>query len=271
MSNFANHSYGETYMEDYLEINRRGWDARTRIHLNSRFYDVPGFLGGNSSLNCIELAAIGDDVTGKSLLHLQCHFGLDTLSWARLGASVTGLDLSCQAIEQATALTRQTGLEASFVCADVYRAQQVLQRQFDIVFSSYGALCWLPDLDLWAQTVQSCLKPGGIFYLAEFHPVQGLLAGYRYFHTREPDIEEEGSYTENAGDSCERFMSWSHSLADVIGSLLRAGLQLIEFKEFDFSPYNCFEGLEEVAEGCFQMRHGGQTVPMVYSIKALKP
>ncbi|MCF1427434.1 MAG: class I SAM-dependent methyltransferase [Shewanella sp.] len=258
-------------MEEYLEINRKGWDARTRIHLDSSFYDVPGFLAGKSSLNEIELDALGDEVKDKSLLHLQCHFGLDTLSWARLGAEVTGLDLSTEAVNQAREMASKAGLAAEFVCADVYSARQELQHEFDIVFSSYGVLCWLPDLDKWAQTIATSLKPGGTFLLAEFHPVQALLEGYSYFNQPEPDMQQEATYTENAGADSELLATWFHSVSEVINALLKAGLQLVEFKEYDFSPYNCFEGLVDAGDGKYMMKHGEQAVPLVYRIRAVRP
>ncbi|MFB2669950.1 class I SAM-dependent methyltransferase [Shewanella xiamenensis] len=253
---------------DYLTTNKTAWDARTRVHLTSDFYDVAGFLRGNSSLREIELSEL--DVAGKSLLHLQCHFGLDTLSWARMGAKVIGVDLSEVAIAEARKLAQQTQLSAEFICSDVYSVVGKVEPQ-DIVFTSYGAIVWLPDLTLWAQTIAACLKPGGQFYMAEFHPAQQLFDGYSYFNRGVPDIEQEGTYTENAGDEQHTLMCWSHSLSEVINALLQAGLELAFFHEFAFSPYNCFAGLEAQADGRYVLKHQGQQVPLVYSISARKP
>jgi SAM-dependent methyltransferase len=253
---------------DYLAINRTAWDARTRVHLDSTFYDVPGFLAGKSSLKEIELAEL--EVAGKRLLHLQCHFGLDSLSWARLGAEVTGVDLSPLAIAEAQKLARQTGLQAEFICADVLAIPDGLPR-FDIVYTSYGAIVWLPDLQRWAETIAACLTPGGEFYMAEFHPAQAMLDGYSYFHHSEPEVELGGTYTENAADDSQMMITWPHSLADVVTALLQAGLRLAFLHEFPYSPYDCFEGLVEAEPGRFCLQHQGHRVPLVFSLKAVKP
>ncbi|MGP1782892.1 class I SAM-dependent methyltransferase, partial [Shewanella frigidimarina] len=144
---------------DYLSVNQQGWDRRVQTHVTSAFYDVAGFLAGKSSLQEIELANL--EVKGKNLLHLQCHFGLDTLSWARMGANVTGVDLSPAAITQAQSLAEQTKLNAQFICSDVYSVTESISQQFDLVFTSYGAIVWLPDLDKWAQIIASKLVAGG--------------------------------------------------------------------------------------------------------------
>ena len=170
-------------MTDYLSINQQAWNERTDIHFTSQFYDVEGFLAGNSTLHDIELNQIGE-VQNKSLLHLQCHFGLDTLSWARLGAKVTGVDLSSTAIEKAKQLADKAALAAQFICSDVYGFGEQCQQQFDIVYTSYGVLCWLPSMDKWAETVAKCLKPGGKIHLVEFHPFLDIKFGYDYFINR---------------------------------------------------------------------------------------
>ena len=159
---------------DYLEMNRETWNQRAEVHFGSRFYDVEGFLAGHNSLREIELAEL-TDVEGRRLLHLQCHFGLDTLSWARLGAECTGVDISPVAIDKARQLNQRACFKAQFVCTDVYNYSRGDAAPFDIVFTSYGTVCWLPDLDQWAQLVASNLVAGGTFYMAEFHPVYDLL------------------------------------------------------------------------------------------------
>ena len=254
---------------DYIEINRQAWNKRTEVHIDSKFYDVEKFLKGTCSLNPIELIEVGN-VKGKSLLHLQCHFGQDTLSWARLGASVTGVDLSSKAIEHAKKLTIQTGLKAEFINQDVYAFGIKNKQKFDVVYTSYGVLCWLNDLELWAKTVFDSLKVGGQFNLVEFHPFNDLLAGYSYFNNKQPDIEYEGTYTENCTGEKSTVVTWPHTMSDVIQALIKAGITIESFKEHVYSPYDCFEGLELVAGHGYQMRFKEQQIPLIYSIKGKK-
>lgn len=254
----------------YLKTNRDTWDKRTAIHTASRFYDVDGFLAGKSSLQAIERDILGE-VDGKSLLHLQCHFGLDTLSWARLGAKVTGVDFSSAAINAAKKLARQSGLEAEFLCHDVLSLADQMRSEFDIVFSSYGVLCWLPELHSWAQNVARCLRPGGRFLLVEFHPVYDIFAGYPYFHCPEPVVETETTYTENAGDETATVACWSYPMATVISALLEQNLRLLDAQEYPYSPYDCFEGMEERQPGQFFLQHKGQDLPLLYSLLWEKP
>lgn len=254
---------------DYLNINKEAWDKRTKIHVGSKFYDVEAFKGGKSSLNTVELEQVGN-VKGKKLLHLQCHFGQDTLSWARQGATVTGVDLSTEAIAQANELKSTLGLEATFVANDIYQFGNENTEKFDIVFTSYGVLCWLPDLSHWAKTIANSLTTNGEFHLVEFHTFNDLLCGYSYFPQSEPDVENEGTYTENCDGTKSKMVTWAHSLSEVINALISAGLNIDNFKEYPYSPYNCFEGLELVSERGYQMLHKGQQVPLLYSIKARK-
>ena len=254
---------------NYLEMNREGWDRRAKAHFESEFYNVAGFLDGETSLREIELAEL-TDVAGRSLLHLQCHFGLDTLSWARLGAKCTGVDISPVAIEKARHLNEQSGLDAKFVCTDVYGFKGETSDPFDIVFTSYGGICWLPDLDKWAKVVSSNLRLGGIFYMAEFHPVYDLLSGYSYFGNGKPDIEDVGTYTENSGDARATFATWAHPLSRVISSLINTGIEIRCVNEYPFSPHKCFEHMTEREPGRFYISHKGQDVPLVYTITGKK-
>lgn len=254
---------------DYLRINKDAWDHRTQVHLDSKFYDVASFKNGRCSLNPIELEQVGS-VQGKSLLHLQCHFGQDTLSWARLGADVTGVDLSADAIKQANLLKQSLQLKADFIESDVIEFGRQNTRQFDLVFTSYGVLSWLPNLDDWAQVIAQSLKVGGEFHLVEFHPLSDLLSGYGYFPSGQPDIEEEGTYTENCDGTTSTTVTWSHSLGEVINALTGAGLSIASFSEYPYSPYDCFEGLEFVPDKGYQMLYRDQQVPLVYSVKACK-
>ncbi len=254
---------------DYLNINKAAWDKRTKVHVESEFYDVASFKNGRCSLNPIEIGQIGD-VQGKSLLHLQCHFGQDTLSWARLGADVTGVDLSADAIKQANLLKQTLGLQAQFIEADVVQFGRKNKQQFDIVFTSYGVLCWLPNLTDWAQTIANSLKVGGEFHLVEFHTFHDLLSGYSYFPNGEPDVEAEGTYTENCDGTKSTMVTWSHSISEVINALIGVGLKIESFNEYPYSPYNCFDGLELVPNLGYQMLYKGQQIPLLYSIKARK-
>ncbi len=254
---------------DYFKLNKQAWDKRVKTHVTSKFYDVKGFLAGKTSLREIELNELGK-VEGKRLLHLQCHFGLDTLSWARQGAIVTGVDLSQTAIDQANNLKEQTKLDATFVCSDVYAYADIAKGDHDIVFTSYGAVCWLPCLDQWAQTIDKSLSKGGTFYMVEFHPVYDLVSGYSYFHKAKPDVEEEETYTENSDGEVATVAVWSHPLSDVINALLKIDLHIEHVNEFPYSPYDCFEGMEEEQKGRFFLSKSGQHVPLLYSIKATK-
>ncbi|MCL1079125.1 class I SAM-dependent methyltransferase [Parashewanella spongiae] len=254
---------------EYLEINKDAWNKRTRVHVDSKFYDVEGFLNGKCSLNPIELEQVGC-VSGKELLHLQCHFGQDTLSWARRGAKVTGVDLSSQAITQAQKLSEELNLNAEFICDDIYHFGEVNEKKFDIVFTSYGVLCWLPDLDLWAQTIAKSLKQGGQFNLVEFHAFHDVLSGYSYFKKETPDIESEGTYTENCSGEESTVITWPHSLSEIINALIGAGISIESLQEYPYSPYNCFEGLQHVDGKGYVAQHKGQQIPLVYSITGRK-
>lgn len=261
---------------DYLEINRDSWNKRTDFHLKSDFYDLPGFLAGQTSLQEIELGLLGD-VQGKKILHLQCHFGQDTLSLARLGATVTGIDLSDRAIAAARQLAQQTGIpEARFVCGDVYDTPHLIPEQFDIVFTSYGVIGWLPDMDRWAKVINQMLKPGGRLVFVEFHPVVWMFdnnleqVAYAYFK-RDPIVETlEGTYADREAPLVTHDVSWNHSLHEVIGNLLRQGLVLESFDEYDYSPYNCLHNMVEVEKGRFRVQHQQDFLPLVYSLTARK-
>lgn len=254
---------------DYIKINKESWDKRTAIHVESEFYDVPGFLAGKNTLKEVEIAELGD-VNGKTLLHLQCQFGLDTLSWARLGAQVTGVDLAPIAIDTANRLNEQTGLGGRFICSDIYSFGETATQKYDIVFTSYGVLCWLPCLDKWAATVAKSLKLGGIFYIAEFHPIFDLISGYSYFYNPEPEIEEQGTYTENDTGETSTLVTWGHPLSNVVNALIKGGIQITQLNEYPYSPYNCFKNMTEREQGKFYFSHSGHDTPLIYTIKGIK-
>ena len=260
---------------DYLIKNKEAWNSRTDHHVDTAFYDTTGFLAGKNMLNDIELELLGD-ISGKKVLHLQCHFGLDTLSMARMGAEVTGADFSDHAIKNAIELTDKAGLKARFICCNVYDLHQYLDESFDIVFTSYGTIGWLPDLDKWASIVNRYLKPGGKFVFAEFHPVVWMFdndfkeVAYSY-HKSEPIIEtESGTYADKSAPIQTEMITWNHGLAEVFSSLLSQGLTIRQFKEYDYSPYNCFSHTEEISAGKFRIKHLGNRIPMVYALLAEK-
>jgi len=254
---------------NYIAINKEAWDQRTKVHVGSKFYDVDAFINGKSSLNKVEVGQVGN-VEGKTLLHLQCHFGQDTLSWARQGANVTGVDFSTEAINQARKLNSTLGLDATFIVNDIYQFGNENTEGFDLVFTSYGVLCWLPDLSHWAKIIANSLVLGGEFHLVEFHTFNDLLTGYAYFPRAEPDVEEEGTYTENCNGEKSTMLTWPHSISEVISALIAAGLTIESFKEYPYSPYKCFDDLDYVEYQGYQLLHKGQQVPLLYSIKARK-
>jgi len=260
---------------NYIDINRHSWNNRTETHLQSEFYDVKGFLKGKSSLHEIELGLLGD-LHGKSLLHLQCHFGLDTISLGRLGAQVTGVDLSDKSIEAARSLAQRTGIEAEFICCNIYDLPDMLSRTFDIIYTSYGVIGWLPDLDRWAQIIAHFMKPGGHLVFVEFHPLLSMFdddfthIANSYFNTGPMVETETGTYTNRDAGISQEFVWWNHSLGEVFTSLLNNGLTILSFKEYDYSPYNCFNGMIEAAPGKFRIRHLGSKLPMVYALQAVR-
>jgi 2-polyprenyl-3-methyl-5-hydroxy-6-metoxy-1,4-benzoquinol methylase len=260
---------------NYLTINRASWNNRTESHINSAFYNMEHFMKGNTSLNEIELGLLGD-ISGKSILHLQCHFGQDTISLSRMGAQVTGVDLSDKAIDSARQIARAAQSNATFICCDIYDLPTHLNQQFEVVFTSYGTIGWLPDLDAWANVIATFLKPGGQLVFVEFHPVVWMFddhfekIAYRYFNLG-PIIESEnGTYADKTAAISQEYVMWNHSLSEVINSLIKHGLVIQQFDEFDYSPYNCFEKTIEIAPKKYRIAHLDDKIPMVYALVANK-
>jgi SAM-dependent methyltransferase len=267
-------------MEEYTEANRARWDELVPIHLRSAYYDVDGFKSGRLSLSPVEREELGG-VEGLSLLHLQCHFGLDTLSWARLGARVVGVDFSEKAIGAAQALAAELGIDARFVCSDVNDLPNVLEEQFDIVFTSYGVLCWLPDIEQWANVAAHFLLPGGTFHIVEFHPFacvfddegEVLRLRYPYFSSSEPLIFEggAGSYADRGAELRTNVVySWTHSLSEVLNAIISAGLSIDFLHEFSVSPEAFRPGMERGPDGVYRLKEHGESIPLLFSIKATK-
>jgi SAM-dependent methyltransferase len=268
-------------MDAYQQANRRRWDELAPLHYRSAFYDVASFKAGQLSLNPLELEELGD-VAGRALLHLQCHFGLDTLSWARRGARVTGIDASPSAIDLARSLASETGVEARFVQATVEDLPSVLSETFDIVYTSHGAICWLPDLKPWARTIAHCLRPGGTFYMAENHPFADVFSDaateselrvqYPYFPSPEPVAEEvSGSYADRSAALANRVSyTWSHSLSEIVMVLLEAGLQLEFLHEHPRCAYQRFPWMTRDADGWWSLPRDKGSLPLLFSLRAHK-
>ena len=259
----------------YFDANKQLWNQRTAVHKDSSFYNLAGFKAGENVLTPIELNELGD-VKGKTMLHLQCHFGMDSLNWARLGAVVTGVDLSDEAIKEAMQLTEESGLEAKFICCNVYDLKDHLNEKFDIVFTSYGTIGWLPDLNKWAEIISCYLKPGGIFYMADFHPVLWMFDDefthfqYSYENSEVIITESEGTYTDRDADITGKEYGWNHSISEILNALITNGLQIGHFNEFMYSPYACFRNTVEFEKGKWHIKGLEGKIPMVYSLKAVK-
>ncbi|KOG83087.1 MULTISPECIES: bifunctional 2-polyprenyl-6-hydroxyphenol methylase/3-demethylubiquinol 3-O-methyltransferase UbiG [Streptomyces] len=269
--------------DDWRDANRARWDERVPIHVASDFYDLDAFRSGRDALRAFELAEVGD-VTGRTLLHLQCHIGMDTLSWARHGArQVVGLDFSEPAVETARSLADELGLgpdRAAFVTADVYDAPSAVpDSAYDIVYTGLGALNWLPDIDRWAETAASLVAPGGFLYLAEFHPLTdtmdaktGSVVTDDYF-SRDAWVDETpGTYADfDAPTVHNRSVEWQHPVGRVVTALAAAGLRIEFLHEHDSSLFQRFDALERHPDGHYRYPAGRPRIPLMYSIKASRP
>jgi len=261
-----------------MKSNRGLWNEWTPHHAQSEFYDLEGFKNGRCTLKSIELEELGD-VSGKSLLHLQCHFGMDTLSWARRGAKVTGVDFSDNAIDIARSLSKELGIEASFICSNIYDLPQNLDGEFDIVFTSYGVICWIPDLKKWAEVIAHFLKPGGIFYIVTGHPFATVFNESKdateleiirsYFHSLEPEgYLPDGSYAVSNISVSNRGYEWTHSLSDVINALINAGLKIEFLHEFPLGFFKAYPIMEQDEAGWWHIE--GDRIPLTFSLKAIR-
>lgn len=262
--------------EDWRNVNHAWWNERAPHHVTSDFYDVAGFREGHLSLQEFEPDEMGA-VAGKDLLHLQCHFGLDTMSWARLGARVTGLDFSEPAVDAARALAGELELDASFVLSDVYDAPAALAgRTFDIVYTGIGAICWLPDLARWAGIIRDFLRPGGIFYLVETHPMsdvlgdEDLVARFPYFHTEPIRDDAPGTYAMSEGPAFEHdvTLSWIHPLSEVFGALMDAGFAVELFREHAHTAFARWPFMVRDARGRYWLPDDMPALPLLYSLRA---
>jgi SAM-dependent methyltransferase len=266
-------------MDPYLRANRAHWDELVPHHERSRFYDLDAFRAGRCTLDGIDVREIGE-VRGRSLLHLQCHFGLDTLSWARRGARVTGADFAPAAVELATRLAAELQLDARFICANLYDLPECLEGEFDVVYTGGGALCWLPDLEGWARVAAHFVRPGGFLYLREIHPLSlvfddgredgEMVARYPYFPGPKPlRFEGDGSYAAEAKLRNRVTYEWPYPLGTVVTSLIRAGLRIQFLHEHQVQCYRQFPWMTQGEDGCWRLP-GGPSLPLSFSLKASK-
>jgi SAM-dependent methyltransferase len=267
-------------MDKYLKQNQNLWNEDTPIHLRSTFYDVAGFKAGKSMMMMpFEFEEVGD-VHGKSLLHLQCHFGMDTLSWGRLGAKVTGVDFSDEAIKLAKSLSKEIGVSAEFICSDIYELPKVLKKKYDVVYTSGGVLCWLPNLEKWGKIIAHFLKRGGFFYIMEGHPFMNVFDNSKtatqlsvtqsYFHSPEPTHwAPEGDYADPSFVGTQHSYEWTHSLGDVINGLIQAGLKIEFLHEHKAIFFKQFPFMTKGEDNYWHLE--GDKLPLVFSLKATKP
>jgi 2-polyprenyl-3-methyl-5-hydroxy-6-metoxy-1,4-benzoquinol methylase len=264
-------------MDEYSRSNRNLWNEWAHVNAASDLYRLDEFKTGVVTLNDLERSEVGD-VAGKSMLHLQCHFGMDTLSWARLGAKVTGVDFSEEAIDMARQLADEMNLPARFLCSDIYALDEVLQEQFDIVYTSYGVLNWLSDIPRWAKIAADHVKPFGIFYIAEFHPFAMVMDDeadsyclrYPYFEKNVLSFKVQGSYADrHAKLNTMVEYGWNHTLGEIVTSLIEAGLTIEFLHEFPFSVYEQLPFL--IADkGRWAPPEDPAMLPLMFSLRASK-
>ena len=269
-------------LDRFRSANRMHWDERVDFNLAS--WDIEGFLtepGRLSMMVAVDREAVGD-VAGRSLLHLQCHFGLDTLAWARLGAAATGVDFAPRAIAVARDLAARAGLRARFVEADLYQTPAVLREAFDVVYTSGGVLCWLPDIRGWAEVVSSLLRPGGVFYIREAHPVlwalederadEQLVIGLPYFATTEPKRWDDDPLWDQARPRLPHMIHycWPHGLGEIVTALIEAGLSIQMFREHQECLWQALHFMVQGEDGWWRLPDRQERVPLMYSIRATK-
>jgi SAM-dependent methyltransferase len=268
--------------DEFFAINRRNWEERVAIHVRDAtgFYRVKAFLAGADMLHPIEATEIGD-VRGLRLLHLQCHFGLDTLSLARRGAHATGLDFSSAAIAAARDLAHRANVPAHFVEGNVYEAATLTRGPFDIVYATWGTITWLPDIARWAQVIATVLAPGGLLYFADDHPavqtleeIDGrLVATYPWRTPPHSPLLFEAATT-YTGDTTRiantRSYQWIHPASDIVSALLDAGLCIEMLHEHEHLPWRPFATMVETEHGLYRLPDSVPRLPLALSLKARK-
>ncbi len=258
--------------------NQKMWDELASVHLRA-YHEVRLVREGQTTLDETELREIGD-VSGKTLLHLQCHIGTDTLSWARQGATVTGVDFSGESIACARKLQEQVQVPATFIESNIYDLPKVLSGEFDIVYASRGVLCWLKDLAAWGRIIAKYLKPGGIFYLMESHPIlqifddtasDGLPITLPYFHEEQPRRwDSEVDYADGNYIRENHSYEWSWSMGDIINALVRAGLTLEFLHEYDRLFYQAFPAMVECRDRWYDFPEYRGKLPLMFTLRASK-
>lgn len=262
-------------MPNYTNINKRWWNTITPIHAKSPLYNLKAFKKGTTSLQDLEQKEIGD-VKGKTMLHVLCHFGMDSLSWARKGAIVTGVDISETAISLAKKLSQETHTPATFLCSDFYNLPTILHKKFDIIFMSYGVLLWLSDINKWADIVKQLLKKNGYMYIVDLHPFTNILSynlkmTYDYFDKGPFKDDATGSYTNWNEKTKGVTYEWSYTMSDIVNALLQSGLTIEFLHEFPYTMYNQFPGhMKKNSKGQYELKNKNMQIPLLFSLKAKK-
>lgn len=262
-------------MKDYAAINREWWNKVSPVHAASKLYNLESFKKGKTSLQSTEIKEVGN-VRGKTLLHLLCHFGMDTLSWGRRGAIVTGVDLSDNSIKLAKKLSRETQIPATFICSDVLELPKILDKKFDIIFASYGVLLWLKNIKKFAKIVNQYLAPDGMFYIIELHPFTNILSAdfkidYKYFQKGVYIDDSTGTYTDWDADIKGFTYNWNYTIEDIINSLIKEGLKIDYIHEFPFTMYDQFPGLmEKNKKSQYVFKNKKIQIPLLFSLRATK-
>ena len=270
-------------MDEYRQTNLVNWNERTGIHAESRLYDLAGYVSDPNKISDVvefDRHELGD-VRNKSLLHLQCHIGTDTLSLAGLGARVTGVDFSPDAIATARRLSAECGTLGRFEVAELYDTPQVISDTFDIVYTGVGALTWLPDIASWGRVVAAMLNPGGTFYIREFHPMlwtvddeqddEALIVKYPYFEGPAIKFDNEHTYSDGGKLANTANFEWNHSLSEIVMALLDHGLELKFLHEHTFAESQNLKCMVEAENGHWRLPSGGERLPLMFSLLAVKP
>jgi SAM-dependent methyltransferase len=272
---------------DYRDVNRANWDERAPAHAASAGYNTAAYVSDPAHLSHIvrfDLPLLGD-VFGLQGVHLQCHIGTDTLSLARLGATMTGVDFSPASLAEARRLAERAGPPVTYVESDVYSAADALGgTTFDLVYTGVGALCWLPDIRRWAQTVATLLRPGGRLFLRDGHPALWALdyersdplvaLEYPYFEQTEPQVwDEEGTYVPTDAVFTHTVThNWNHGLGEIVTAVLDAGLTVTGLVEHQSVPWEAMPGrMTEVGDGEWQLSDRPERLPHTYTLQAVRP
>ncbi len=266
-----------------LDANRRNWDARATVHAASQFYDIERYVRDHSLVSEVvqhDLPALGN-VAGRTMLHLQCHIGTDTISWTRLGVHAMGLDFSDEALAIARDLSARSGTTVEFVQGNVLDASEIVSRRFDIVYASIGVLCWIPSVADWARAAAGCLEPGGTLYLRDGHPFNStfewgrsddklVCVGPYFERAGQSRSDEPWTYTDGPQLAVGENYQWAHGLGEVIGAFIDAGLVIRAVDEQDTIPWQAFEWMVRADNGEYRMPPGRHDMPLTFSVTATR-